>query len=310
MPETKIKAASRSFSKNKILRQELIAAFPNAEFNDEGLTFDESSLPAFVGDAEGIVVGLEPINEPTLSSMQNVKIVAKYGVGLDSVDQDACRRHDVVVGWTGGVNRRGVAEMTLGFMLGLNRNLFWSERNLRNHGDWEKIGGRQLSGKTVGIIGVGFIGQDLVKLLKPFGCEILVNDIIDQYLFYEENELIESTKEEVYQKSDIITLHTPLDESTSGMIDGEVLSKMKETAFLINAARGGLVVQEDLKHALINDIIAGAALDVFEEEPCCDEVFMKLPNLYCTPHTGGAAEESILAMGRSAIYHLVNYFNV
>jgi len=101
-----------------------------------------------------------------------------------------------------------------------------------------------------------------------------------------------------------------LDDSTKGMIDGEALAKMKETAFLINAARGGLVIQEDLKHALASNRIAGAALDVFEEEPCHDEEFMQLTNLYCTPHTGGSAEESILAMGRSAIYHLVNYFDV
>ena len=268
MSDAKIKAASRSFSKNPVLRQELITAFPNAEFNDEGLTFDESTLPAFVGDANGVVVGLEPINESTLSKMSNVEIVAKYGVGLDGIDQDACKRHKVNVGWTGGVNRRGVAEMTLGFMLGLNRNLFWSERNLRNQGDWEKIGGRQLTEKTVGIIGVGFIGKDLVDLLKPFDCEILVNDIIDQTAYYQENGLIESTKGEIFEKADIVTLHTPLDDSTKGMIDGEALAKMKETAFLINAARGGLVIQEDLKHALASNRIAGAALDVFEEEPC------------------------------------------
>ena len=167
-----------------------------------------------------------------------------------------------------------------------------------------------MTGKTVGIIGVGFIGKDLIDLLKPFDCRILVNDIVDQTEYYQANGVEERTKDEIFKESDIVTVHTPLDDSTRGMINQGALGKMKASAFLINAARGGLVVQQDLKQALMNNEIAGTALDVFEEEPCLDEEFLHLPNLYCTPHTGGSAAESILAMGRSAIYHLVNYFNV
>ena len=147
-----------------------------------------------------------------------------------------------------------------------------------------------------------------MDLLRPCGCRILVNDIIDQADYYADTGLIEAAREEIFEEADIITVHTPLDASTQGMIDMGMLRRMKESAFLINVARGGIVKQDDLKAALQGNWIAGAALDVFDVEPCEDVNFLTLPNLYCTPHTGGSAEESILAMGRSAIAHLVDHF--
>ncbi len=217
-------------------------------------------------------------------------------------------RRNVALGWTGGLNKRGVAEMTLGFMIGLCRNLFFAHRRLREDKDWTKRGGMQLTGRTVGIIGVGFVGKDLIELLKPFGCRILVNDIVDQADYYRANDLIEATKDQIYAEADIVTVHTPLDASTRGLINLDVFRKMKRSAYLINAARGPIVAQNDLKQALKEGLIAGAAVDVFETEPCDDAELMALPNLYCTPHTGGSADESILAMGRSAIAHLASFF--
>ena len=174
---------------------------------------------------------------------------------------------------------------------------------------WTKSGGHNLSNIIVGIIGVGFIGKDLVDLLKPFGCKILVNDIVDQADYYQKEGLIEYSKEEIYAKADIITVHTPLDETTRGLFNADVFSQMKDSAYFINCARGGLVVQDDLKRALSEGVIAGAAVDVFETEPSADSIFIELPNLISTPHTGGSSNEAILAMGRSAIGHLVDHFS-
>ena len=303
-----VKVASRSFSKHPVLRREITDAFADVVFNESGATLSGEALVDFFGGAEGAVIGLEPITGALLDQCPDLKIVSKYGVGLDSVDQDACRARGVAVGWTGGVNRRGVAEMALCLMIGLMRGILFSERRLRGEQNWDKDGGAQLSGHTVGIIGVGFVGKELVDLLRPFDCRILVNDIIDQADYYADNGLIEAAKEEIFEEADIITVHTPLDASTQGMIDMGMLRRMKESAFLINVARGGIVKQDDLKAALQGNWIAGAALDVFDVEPCEDVNFLTLPNLYCTPHTGGSAEESILAMGRSAIAHLVDHF--
>jgi phosphoglycerate dehydrogenase-like enzyme len=306
--DVKVKISSKSFSKHPVLREEILAAFPNAEFNEALVEFTADSFAEFVGDAKGVVVGLEPVVDVVLARCPNLEMAAKFGVGLDNIDQAAADKHNVKIGWTGGVNRRCVAEMALCFMVGLTRHIFFSAGNLLEHNDWTKIGGHDLSNQVVGIIGVGFIGKDLVQLLKPFGCEILVNDVIDQTDYYQANGLIECSKEEIYAEADIVTVHTPLDDATRGFCNADIFKQMKESSYFINCARGGLVVQADLKQALINGAIAGAAIDVFESEPSDDSELIKMPNLVCTPHTGGSSDEAVLAMGRSAISHLVDHF--
>ncbi len=303
-----IKVTSKSFSSHPVLREELRAAFPSAVFNDRSRGYTEEEIIAYFDGADGVVVGLEPITEQVLAACPDLKIVSKYGVGLDNIDQAACINRHVHIGWTGGVNRRGVAEMALCYMIGLSRNVFFAARRLRDRQDWTKAGGTDLSGRTIGLIGVGHIGKEVVGLLQPFGCSILVNDIIDQTEYYEANGVQEASKDDIYVNSDIISIHTPLDNSTRALINARVFNAMKNDAYFINVARGGVVDQGALKAALKDHQIAGAAIDVFEMEPSNDIAFLNLPNLYCTPHTGGSSAESILAMGRSSISHLVEYF--
>lgn len=305
----KIVATSPSFSKNKTLQKEIRKYFPEAKLNLDGIRFSKEELIEFIKGADGVVLGLEPFDEDVIKQCPNIRIVSKYGVGLNNIDLDACKRHNIAIGWTGGVNKRSVSEMTLGYMLMLARNLYVTSNELKN-GIWNKSGGFQLSGKTVGIIGVGHIGKDFVELLKPFGCKILVNDIINQDEYYKENGLIEATKEEIYKTSDFITIHTPYNETTKNMINKETLSLMKSSAYIINSARGGIINEDDLKYALQNNIIAGAAIDVYVEEPPADKELLSLPNLICTPHIGGNAKEAVEAMGMSAIKHLVEFFEV
>ncbi len=307
--DVKIKVSSKSFSRHPILRKELLDAFPHAEFNEAGVDFDADGFVEFIDDSAGIIVGLEPISEHVLSKCPNLKYTSKFGVGLDNVDYTAAEKYSVQVGWTGGVNRRSVSEMALCFMIGLSRQILFSARNLVDENDWTKNGGFDLSNKTIGIIGVGYIGKDLIHLLKPFGSEILVNDIIDQSQYYNSNGLTECSKEEIFSKADIVTVHTSLNETTRSLFDKTIFKKMKETAYFVNCARGGVVVQDDLKQALLEGEIAGAAIDVFDIEPCDDREFIELPNLISTPHTGGSSNEAILAMGRSAIFHLTKYFD-
>jgi len=301
-----IAVTSPSFSKNETLQKEIYSHFPNAKLNLEGKRFNQDELIEYIKDADGVIVGLEPINQEVLDSCPNLKIISKYGVGLNNIDLDACKERDIAIGWRGGVNRLSVAEMALGFMLMFSRNLFMTSNELKN-GVWNKSGGFQLSGKTVGIIGVGFIGKELVRLLKPFGCKILVNDIINQDEYYRQEGLIEVTKEELYIESDIVTIHTPHNKTTDNMVDLEILKSMKKSAYILNTARGGIINEEDLKYALQNSIIAGAGIDAYIEEPPTDREFIALPNLICTPHIGGNAKEAVEAMGMSAIKHLVNF---
>jgi len=302
----KIAVSAVSFSKNEVLRNEILAIFPQTYFNVSGKILKNKDLVDFFADSKLALVGTEKIDENVLKNCPNLQFISKYGVGLDNIDLEACQKYGVQIGWTGGVNRLSVAEMALGFMLASSRNLFSTSLQLKN-GIWNKNGGFQLSKKTVGIIGVGYIGKELVRLLKPFDCTILVNDIVEQSNFYKENNLLESSKEEIFQKSDFISIHTPLSPLTKHLICEKSLSLMKKNAFLINTSRGEIVKQDDLHYFLKNNLIGGAALDVYEEEPCQDLDFLTLPSLICTPHIGGNAQEAVLAMGRSAIEHLKSF---
>ncbi len=192
-------------------------------------------------------------------------------------------------------------------MLGLFRNVFQSAFKLKNT-RWEKDGGQQLTGKTIGIVGCGHIGSDLIKLLTPFKCSLLVNDIVDKSQFCLNHGAIQTNIETLVSESNLISLHVPLTTLTKDMVDEKFLSKMKSDAYLINTSRGGVVNEKELKKALEQKRIAGAAIDVFAEEPPSDEKFIKLPNLASTPHIGGNAREAVEAMGLSAIDHLTAFF--
>jgi len=304
----KIKATSTSFSKHPRLRAALLADFPDAELNDEGRKFTKNELISYLRDTDGVVLGLEPVDDDVLTACPNIKIISKFGVGLDNLDQEACRKRGITVGWIGGVNKRSVAEMDLCFMLALARNLYRASLDLKA-GDWNKDGGFQLSGKVVGVIGLGYTGSEIIRLLKPFNCRVLGNDIVDKSALCIELGIEHVEKDQLFAESDFVLMHTQLTDLTHHLINAETLSTMKPTAFVINTARGPVVNGEDLKRALIDGIIAGAALDVYEDEPPTDMDFLRLPNLFCTPHIGGNADEAVMAMGMSAISHLKRYYN-
>ena len=303
----KVVVTSRSFAKSAVLREELLRVFPNSFFTDHRQKLLGEKMTGFIGDADAAIVGVETIDDSVLEHTTKLKIISKYGVGLDNIDQESLKNRDIFLAWTGGTNKRSVSELTLCFMLGLCRNVFGSSFKLKKL-EWEKDGGYQLSGKTVGIIGCGHTGSDVVRLLAPFGCNLLVRDIVDKSNFCQEQGASQVSLEAVLEQSNIISLHVPLTKQTHQMVNANFLQKMKSTSFLINTSRGQVVDQDALKTALTQGDISGAALDVFVEEPPIDKDFLSLPNLMVTPHIGGNAIEGVEAMGRAAIQHLVLFF--
>tara|TARA_B110000240_G_C13407246_1_gene413636 strand:- start:128 stop:1090 length:963 start_codon:yes stop_codon:yes gene_type:complete len=298
-----------AFSKNKTLVAQLQnTGFKKVLINVDGKRFTNEELILFLSLCDVAIVGLDKIDKSVLSKSPKLRAVSKYGVGLDNINFKDCKKYNVDVLHTQGVNKRSVSEMTLGFMLSLSRNLFLTSNLLKN-GTWKKDGGMQLSGKKIGIFGVGNIGKDLISLLKPFNCEILVNDIVDQKKYYEENKLLEVSKEFIFKNADFITVHVPLDNTTENIINKKSLSTMKSSSFVINTARAGIINQEDLKWALKNQIIAGAAIDVYDNEPPLDKELILLPNLINTPHIGGNSKEAVEAMGISSINNISNWIN-
>jgi len=297
--------ASRSFSKNPALRNAVLKEYPDAKFNDEGLSLSGDSLIDFLDGYEKAITALEIIDDSILSRLPDLKVIGKFGVGLDMIDLYALKKYGVNIGWTGGVNKRSVSELVVSSAIAILHRSVFANAEVRNN-LWHQIKGRQLSNCTVGIIGCGNIGKDLVKLLKPFNCKILSHDILSFPKFYQENNVLPVSLEELLKKSDIVTLHLPLNESTKNIISKDKLLMMKSNAVLINLARGGLIDEAALKKILIEKKIAGAAIDVFETEPPIDNEFAFIDNVLITPHIGGSTEEAILAMGLAAIDGLKN----
>lgn len=296
----RVAVCSRSFSANPVLRTELLERYASVTFNDEGHKLAGASLVEFLRGHRKAIIGLEPLDRPVIAELPELAVVSKYGVGLDMIDLGAMREHGKRLGWQGGVNCRSVAELALSFMIAMLRHVPRADREVRA-GMWRQHVGGYLTGRTVGVIGCGHVGQDLVKLLQPFGCRILVHDIRSYPAFYERHSIEPCSLEELLSQSDVVTLHVPLDESTRGMLDSRRLGLLKPTAVLINTARGGLVDELALAGMLREQRIAAAAFDVFAVEPVTDTELLSLPNFLATPHIGGSAREAILAMGRAAI---------
>ena len=302
----KVAVCSRSFSRHPQLRAELQAGFPQAYFNDDGLNLSGDSLVAFLEPAERAVTALEKVDADVISRLPNLKVISKYGVGTDTLDFDALDAAGIDVGWTAGVNRRSVSELVIAMAISCLRLLPQATAEVRS-GTWRQIVGNQLSDQTVGIVGCGNIGKDLVKLLKPFGCSILAHDIVDYAEFYREHGVEAVSLEDLLARADVVTLHVPRDKSTLNMLSRERMAMMKPGSILINAARGGILDEDALKDSLESGHLAGAALDVLAAEPPADTALFQHPNLIVTPHIGGSAAEAILAMGRAAIQGLSEY---
>lgn len=298
----KLTITSPSFCKHPVLISEIKTLFPNFKFklNTDGLKLSGQDLICFLQEADIWLVGTEKVDEAVLTACPQIKIIAKYGVGLDNIDFEACEKLGVKVLYTQGVNAQSVAELALGNILMLLHNSYVTS-NLLKQGVWHKSGGYQLYGKTVGIIGVGHVGKKLINLLKPFDCKILVNDIVDQSEYYQSVGAQYAELSTLLAESDIVSLHVPLTDQTKYLITRQELNLMKRSAYLINTSRGSVVNQQDLAWALKNNFIAGGAMDVYEQEPCEDLCLLTIPNLITTPHIGGNAEEAVLAMGRGAM---------
>jgi D-3-phosphoglycerate dehydrogenase len=297
---TKIAVASRSFSKHEVLRAELLDRYAIVTFNDAGRSLKSDELIAFLRGHERAITGLEPLDASLFAALPELKIISKYGVGVDMIDLQAMERHGVRLGWTPGVNRRSVAELVVAAAIGLLHGAAIGSVEVRA-GRWRQIVGRQLTGKTVGIIGCGHIGKEVALLMRAFDCNVLVNDIVDYHDFYSKYCLRAVSLDALLRASDVVTIHTPLDDTTRNLLSREKLGKVKRDTVLINMARGGLLDESAVKEMLIDGRLGGAAFDVFAQEPPRDAELIALPNFIATPHIGGSSEEAILAMGRAAI---------
>ncbi len=245
--------------------------------------------------ADGVIVGLRPMPREFLASYPKLIIVARHGVGYDNVDLEAATDLGIVVTNTPGVNSDAVAEFTYGLILAVVRQIPHSWEEMRR-GGWRKpqnLDGVDLRGKTLGIIGLGRIGSRVSKIGNAFGLKVLAFDPYITEQDFKNAGAQAMPREQVIARADYLTLHTPLSDETRKMIGARELAMMKPAALLINTSRGGVVDEEALIEAVNKGVIAGAALDVFKDEPPLDRRIAENPKILVTAHLAGLTKEAM-----------------
>lgn len=256
-------------------------------------TTDPQKLIEEARDADAMILANMPMPADVLRKCDKLKFIDVAFTGVDHVGLDAAKEKNIAVSNASGYSNEAVSELVIGTTLSLARNLRSVEDRCREGKDKTGLVGWEIKGKTVGIIGLGKIGTRTAELFHAFGATVLAqsrthHDGIAEYIE-------QVTQEELLRRSDIVVLHCPLNDSTRGMINAEKLAMMKPTALLVNVARGPVVVEKDLVNALENGVIAGAALDVFENEPPLDPAspVLHAPNCLVTPHVAFATQQSM-----------------
>ncbi len=248
-------------------------------------------------DADAVIAGVENITREALVQRPNIKVISRCGVGMDNIDQQACRESGIKLYNTPNASVASVAELTVTIMLDLLKNVSNMNRDLKA-GTWNKMTGLMLEGKHIGIIGLGRIGRRVAELLRVFGVEIAYTDIQDM-----KNDFTYMEKQELLSWADIITIHASDCEEGTYLIGAEDIQKMKDTSFLVNTSRGRFIDEDALYDALNTKRIQGAALDVYNEEPYQGKL-CELDNVILTPHISSSAKEGRAVMEMEAVQNL------
>lgn len=263
------------------------------DYNDTGKPYTTEQLYSHGKDAEGIIVGTEPIDKAFIDACPQLKAVVKFGVGTDNIDIPYCQSRGIYVGRCVGSNSRSVAETALTFILAETKNLYASLYETK-HGQWNKRTGCEVLGKTLGIIGLGAIGKHLAQMAFGLGIHVLAYDVFPiTEEVAEQYHITVSDLDTIYRTADFISLHVPLTKETENMVSLPELRKMKPSCVLINTARGGIVSEKDLCQALREKTIRAAYFDVFSSEPPkADDPLLALDNFHLTPHIASRAAEA------------------
>lgn len=275
--------------------------------NEHGRKITTQELAQDIKDAEVLVAGTEKITEEVFQNAPNLKLISRVGIGLDGIDFELCKKYDVRVAYTPDAPTMAVAELCVGLILDLARKISHTDKAIKS-GIWNRYMGTLLYGKTIGIFGMGRIGKSLIHLLSTFNVKFKVYDLEPDLAFGRLYNVAFVSKEEVLKSSDVISVNVPLKEDTNNYITLNELKMMQSHSILINTARGGIVNEADLYTALKENMIAGAAVDVFEEEPYRGEL-RELDNVILTCHMGASTIDSRTDMELQAIEEAVRYKN-
>ena len=276
------------------------------DFNETGSMLERAELMRRIAEADGILLGTEKVDREVLDAARRLKVISRYGVGLDNVDVACAREKGIQVLNAAGANATAVADMAVTMMLMLSRGSLKLDAQVRE-GDWTEPVGVEPEGKLLGIVGLGNIGAQVAKRAKGFGMRVIAYDSFrNEKLAAEAGVAYVDTLDELLARADYVTLHVPHTAQTHHMIGRAQLDAMKPGAILINTARGGIIDEAALAEALQSGRLGGAGLDVFEEEPLpLDSPLLKCPRTVFSPHTAADTHESARKVSLATVQNMI-----
>jgi len=294
----RVLVTATSYGKNDPrLKSELEGMVGEVIYNPTGKPLSSAQVAGLLPGVDGYIAGLDVIDGSALEAAGQLKVIARYGVGVDSVDLKAAGEKNIVVTNTPGANSASVAELTLGLILVLARQLSEAVAAARR-GQFARLSGISLQGKTVGLIGLGAIGKEVARRLVGFDCRVLAYEPVPDRDFARQNHVEFVALDELLQRADFVSLHLPLNPETRGMVNASFINSMRQGAYLINTARGELVDETALLEGLKSGHVRGAALDAFADEPPDPtHPLLALPQVVATPHLGAQTDGATNAMG-------------
>jgi D-3-phosphoglycerate dehydrogenase len=306
MPKLKIVITDTGFPDTNIEREALAVLDADVVV---GKCKTEDDVIAIARDADGLLVQWAPITRRVMEQLPRCRVIGRYGVGVDMIDLDAARDHKIRVANVPDYCVEEVAAHTLSFLLGLARKTFWEDR-LMHAGTWNvvpTIGAvNRIYGQTLGLVGTGRIGMRFAQMAAPLGLRILGYDVKPPA---NPGPVQFTSLDAVLKESDFISFHCPLTKETQHLMNAAAFAKLKAGAFLINVSRGGVVDTAALVEALKDKKLAGAALDVFEQEPLpTDQPLLKMDNVILTPHIASYSTEAVLQLRRDTARRVAEYF--
>jgi len=283
---------------------ELRAFCQNLVFNPAGRPLTEEELIPLLEGCDGCIAGLDFFSRRVIEASGSLRVISRYGAGVDRVDLAAARDRHIAVCNTPGVNAQAVADLTFGLILAAARRIPLLDRTTRE-GGWIRSTGVELYGKTIGILGLGAVGKGVAKRAQGFSMRVLAYDPYIDRAYTEKQGILVSDFETIIREADVVSLHLPLMAETRGIISAGVLGRMKPGAILINTARGGLIDEAAAAAALKSGRLGGIGLDAHEEEPLRNSPFAAFDNAVLTPHTASHTVEATAAMAMLSVRNLI-----
>jgi D-3-phosphoglycerate dehydrogenase len=302
LKECRLLVTPTSYGKNDPrLKSELEELVGEVIYNPTGKPLQSPDVARLLHGVDGYIAGVDAIDRAALEHADQLKVISRYGVGVDSVDLHAAAERGIVVTNTPGANTVSVAELTVGLLLSLARQIPEGASALQQ-GSYPRLAGVSLEGKTVGILGLGAIGKELARRLRGFDCRLVAHDPYPDRVFVDANGIDLLPRDDLLRQSDFVSLHLPLTPETQGLVNRDFLALMKRGAFLVNTARGEIVDEGALLEALNSGQLRGAALDVFAPEPPSpDNPLLALKQVIATPHLGSQTDSATNRMGWMAL---------